>query len=81
MLYNKFAIGIIIGRLRTQKGLSQEVLSGLAGISRSHLAMIENGRKTARIDTLWRIAGALQIKLSVLIQFIEEYTEQLRPTH
>lgn len=72
MPYHKKTIGRIIGCLRTKKEMSQEALSGLAGISRSHLAMIENGHKTARIDTLWNIAGALEVKLSDLIRLAEE---------
>ncbi|MGI6238049.1 MAG: helix-turn-helix domain-containing protein [Christensenellales bacterium] len=72
MPYNRYTIGRIIGRLRIQRGISQEVLSGLAGVSRSHLTMIENGRKTMRIDTLWNIAGALGIKLSDLFLMVEE---------
>ena len=72
MPYNRKVLGSSIGCLRSQKGLSQEMLSGLAGISRSHLAMIENGHKTARIDTLWSIAEALDMKLSDLISLAEE---------
>ena len=72
MPYNRSTIGRIIGRLRSQKGMSQETLSGLAGISRSHIAMIENGHKAARINTLWNIAGALNVRLSDLIRMAEE---------
>ena len=72
MPYNRKAFGVLISRLRTQKDLSQEKLSGLAGISRSHLAMIESGRKTVRLDTLWRIAEALEIPPHVLIRMTEE---------
>lgn len=72
MNYNSKITGQIIGRLRAQRGLSQEVLSGLAGIARSHLAMIENGDKNANMNTLWRIAQALGIRLSELIRLVEE---------
>ena len=72
MLYNSKITGQVIGILRTQRGMSQEVLSGLAGIARSHLAMIENGRKHANVETLWRIAQALDIRLSELIRMVEE---------
>lgn len=72
MLYNSRVTGQLIGMLRTQHGMSQEVLSGLAGIARSHLAMIENGRKHANVETLWRIAQALDIPLSELIRMVEE---------
>ena len=56
------------------KGLTQEVVSGLANIPRSHLAMIESGRISPKVDTLWRIAEALGIKLSELFEMIEKRT-------
>ena len=37
MPYNRKTVGIVISTLRVQKGLTQEQLSGLAGIARSHL--------------------------------------------
>ena len=46
MPYNRKAFGLVISRLRTQKGLTQERMSGLAGIARSHLVALENGEKT-----------------------------------
>ena len=70
--YNCAVSGRVIRALRTRKGLSQEVLSGLAGIARSHLAMIEGGMKNASVDTLWRIADALGLRLSELIRMVEE---------
>lgn len=72
MQYNSKFAEQIIGKLRTDRELSQEMLSRLAGIARSHLAMIETGTKNANVDTLWRIAAALDIRLSELIRLIEE---------
>lgn len=69
---NSKAFGIVISRLRVKRGLSQEKLSALAGIARSHLVMLENGRKTVRLDTLWQIADALRIRPSELIRMVEE---------
>lgn len=57
--------------MRKRKGLTQEVLSGLAAVSRSHLAEIESGRTNANVETLWRIAEALSIRLSDLIRMVE----------
>ena len=54
-----------------QKGLTQEKLSSLAGIARSHLAALESGKKTVKLDTMWRIADALEIKPSEMIRRIE----------
>ncbi len=60
--------------LRYRKGVTQEVLSGLANIPRSHLAMIESGRISPKVDTLWKIAEALGMRLSDLIKMIEDQT-------
>lgn len=71
MYYNPKKAGDLIRALRIQRGMSQEVLSGLAGIARSHLAMIESGRKNATLETLWRITSALSIRLSKFIEMLE----------
>lgn len=71
MPYNRKAFGVVISKLRVRKGLTQESLSGLAGIARSHLAALENGEKTAKLDTVWRIADALGIAPSELIHETE----------
>ena len=71
MPYNRKAFGVVISRLRVEKGLTQESLSGLAGIARSHLAALENGEKTVKLDTMWRIADALEVRPSEMIRMIE----------
>ena len=71
MPYDSRTLGMIIRKMRVQKGLTQENLSGLAGIARSHLAALENGEKTAKLDTVWRIADALGISPSELIRRAE----------
>ncbi len=71
MPYNRKAFGVVISRLRVQKGLTQERLSGLAGIARSHLVALENGEKTVKLDTMWRIADALEIRPSDLVRRTE----------
>lgn len=70
MPYNRNAFGLTVSRLRTRKGISQESLSALAGIARSHLTMLENGRKTVRLDTFCRIAEALDLLPSQLMQMV-----------
>ena len=57
---------------RKERKLSQEVLSGLAGLARSHLAMIESGNKKANLETIWKIANALGITPHELVNLIEE---------
>ena len=70
--FNTKAVGAVIRRLRKEKELSQEVFSGLAGIARSHLSMIENGDKKANFETLWKIANAFGIDPHELVKLIEE---------
>jgi transcriptional regulator with XRE-family HTH domain len=74
--YDRYAVGRVVRQLRKERGRSQEVLSGLAGMARSHLAMVENGDKQANFETLWRIANALDIKPHELVRRIEEEIEQ-----
>ena len=75
MPYCKRALGQAVGCLRAERGMSQEVLAGLAGISRAHLSLIENGRKQPRFDTLWAIAEALGLQPSELVRRAEAVAE------
>ena len=76
MRYNHFITGRIIRELREQRGLTQEVLSGLAAVSRSHLAEIETGHTNANVETLWKISEALGMKMSDLIRMVEQAIER-----
>lgn len=51
--------------------MSQELLSGLAGIARTHLTMIECGQKLPNISTIWKIAYALDMSPHQLIFEVE----------
>ena len=75
MQFDNFAVGKAIRDLRKEKGISQDVLSGFAGIARTHLTRIENGTKQANFETLWKIALALDIRPSELVARIEEEIE------
>ena len=68
-------VGKTIAALRISKGLSQEVLSGLADISRTHLSAIERGIRTPTLGTLCRISEALNVQMSSIIKEIENDTE------
>jgi len=74
--YDRMAVAATVRQLRKERGLSQEVLSGLAGMARSHLAMIENGSKQANFETLWKLANALDLRPSQLVALIESEIEQ-----
>jgi len=62
-------IGKNIKKLREQKGISQDRLSKLADISSNTIAKLElDDSPNPTIDTLKKIAGALNIKIEQLIQ-------------
>ena len=71
MQFDNTLVGKVIRKKREQKGMTQELLSGLAGIARTHLTMIETGTKQPNFETVWKIALALELKPSELVEEIE----------
>ena len=70
-MVNAILIGNVIRKCREEKDLTQEVLSGLAGLDRTHYSKIERGQRSPTIDTLFKIAGALDMPPHQLIIEIE----------
>ena len=68
-------VGNAIADFRKRKGVSQEVLSGLADIGRTHLSAIERGSRKPTLETLYRIAVALDVKMSDIVAEIEKRIE------
>ena len=68
-------VGNVIADFRKRKGVSQEVLSGLADIGRTHLSAIERGSRKQTLETLYRIAVALDVKMSDIVAEIEKRIE------
>ncbi|WP_263352849.1 helix-turn-helix transcriptional regulator [Acidicapsa acidisoli] len=61
-------LGRRLSDLREKRGLSQTQLADMAEIGRAHLSQIENGAVAARIDTLYAIAQALEMKLEEMFR-------------
>lgn len=64
-------VGQVINEYRRKKGVSQEVLSGLADIGRTHLSAIERGERKPTLETLYRICSAMGIPMSTIVLEIE----------
>lgn len=69
-------VGRIIQAYRENRGISQEVLSGLAGLDRTHYSKIERGLRTPTLDTLFKIAHALGISPHEIVEAIEKQCGQ-----
>ena len=64
-------VGNAIALFRKRKGVSQEVLSGLADMGRTHLSAIERGERKPTLETLYRIANALGVNMSDIVREME----------
>lgn len=60
-------IGKNIANYRAQKRLTQTELASAIGVSKGHLAAIEEGRRVPGIKILARIADALRVTIEELL--------------
>ena len=65
-------VGKVIQEYREHRNLSQDVVSGLVDIGRTHLSAIERGVRKPTLETFFRIAEALDIEPHKLMKMIEE---------
>ena len=61
-------VGRVLQTYRTRKGMS---LSGLAGLDRTHYSKLERGLRSPTLDTLFKLAQALDVPPHEIIQAIE----------
>lgn len=69
---NPKTVGAVIADFRKKKGVSQEVLSGLSNIARTHLSAIERGERKPTLETLYRICCALGVSMETVVREIEK---------
>lgn len=72
------AIGKRIRNYRTAQGLSQEQLAERAGCHHTYIGQLERGEKNATVESIEKIAAALNVSLSTLFEKIgaAENTEE-----
>lgn len=59
--------GLRIKEVREGLELSQEDLADLAGLHRTHVSLIERGQRSARLETVEKLAIALRVQPSELM--------------
>ena len=60
----KVAIGAVIRSYRTERGLSQGDIERRTGLLRCYLSRVENGHTVPSLETLAKIAEAMEISLA-----------------
>ena len=65
------AVGASIRRHREAQGLSQERLAEISGMHRTYISGVERGVRNLTIESLYRIANALQRQASLILKDAE----------
>lgn len=71
------ALGSAIRQMRTEQSLSQEELAVRSQLHRNYVGGIERGERNPSFTNLMKVAAALGVRLSVIIQAAE--SPQLPP--
>lgn len=61
------AVGRRLQQVRRERKLSQEALADLVGLHRAYMGHLEQGRRNFPIDTLYRLARALDVEPADLL--------------
>lgn len=75
MKLTKQAVGDRIKKRRNELGWTQDVLAEKAGISKSFLSDLENGKRSVGADTLLEIGRVLSLSLDYLMTAEKPQTE------
>ena len=66
-------LGARLRELRCEKGLKLAVIANRSGVSLAYVSEVERGRKLPSLDVLSRIAGALEMSVSDVLQGVDSY--------
>ncbi len=72
---DNIAVGLRIRNLRESKKLTREALSGLSGVSTQFQAAIETGSKSMTIQTLRKLASALNVSTDFIVYGVNNSRE------
>ena len=77
MMVKPEIVGRILAGYREQKGLTQDVLSGLAGLDRTHYSKLERGLRSPTLETLFKLGQALDVTPHDIVIAIEDAHSKL----
>ncbi len=65
----KAEYGKKVKKIRKSRGVSQESLADLAGLDRTYISDIENGKRNVSIETIFKIADGLETTVVEFFKF------------
>ena len=65
-------LGQVVRQFRKARRLSQETLAYESGVNRTHLSHVERGVKQLMIPTLYKLARALDVPASAILESFEK---------
>lgn len=71
------AFGVVVRELRIEAGLTQEQLGFEAGIRRTFVSVLELGQQQPTLTTIFKIAPALALTPSALIELVEKRIKEV----
>lgn len=63
--------GVALQKARQEAGLSQEALAELAGLDRSYISLLEQGKRQPSIRVLFQISDAMGVAPASFIQILD----------
>lgn len=71
------AFGRVLAELRRNRQLSQEELGFEANFDRTFISLLERGRRSPTLDTIFSLCRALDISFSQLARLIEAKLDEV----
>ncbi len=76
----EIAFGQVLRELRKRQGLSQESLALESGMERNYVSLLELGRNSASVKTIFKLAPVLGVSVAEFMAMVETRSkEKLKP--
>jgi len=69
---SNLAFGAVLRLRRIRLGLSQNELASGAGLDRTYISLLELGRSSPTLETMYSLCGALNVQFQDLAQLIDD---------
>ena len=74
----EIAFGQVLRELRKGREMSQETLALESGLERNYVSLLELGRNSASVKTIFKLAPALGISVAEFMSMVEARTKEKR---